>query len=453
MKHTIQMSKIMTVLSKAAILFLLVGIWTVPVQGQDFILGEDDASDDTYDSSWDNSDNGGFGFGDWGLQDDGDNSGHFIGDSRSLAPNDNGGDINTAGEAFGMFGHSNQLSQAFRDLPRALEEGDVLTFDVSVNFRNGNKGFNLRDSNGDFIANFNVGDNNNDGTETYTLFGNDLFNNNYDEETVFSFTFERDENNDLAWQVDRSGGLGGTALGTNTSIDAGNIAQIEFYVDDTSNDDESNLFFNSLQVTNTEVIRSDTSGDWNAPSTWSTNEVPGAGDEVIISDGDEVTLDTDATIRAIEVESGATFTGSDGTARTLTLTDDDTGTLATRNEATFTNNGTFNASTGTLTFQEAATLTNNDTFNAETGTLVFDADGTLTSGLTLHDIEIGGAVNLGGSTIENSLQIDPGGFARSSPAYGNNATLIYDVGDAYDQTNEWPASDAPPPYALKTALH
>ena len=172
-----------------------------------------------------------------------------------------------------------------------------------------------------------------------------------------------------------------------------------------------------------DFFRSKVSGNWTSAASWERSpqgtywadaaEAPGtsSGGRVSIQNGHNITLNTSVSISSLTINSGATFTGSDGSSRTLTLL----------NNATFTNNGTFTASGGKISFAGTGTVSGTCTF--------FDAD-------------LAGGVNFGSSsTISGTLSIKSGGFVSTNAVtYSSGSTLKYDNGGAYgnDQNSfEW----------------
>ncbi len=103
-------------------------------------------------------------------------AGGFIGDSTTLAPGNSGGNINTSGASFGLFGHSGATGEGTRFFDAPLLNGQSFTFQLAVNFRNGNKGIDVRDANSNTIFNLNIGGDiysvNNTGGATTILFDN-----------------------------------------------------------------------------------------------------------------------------------------------------------------------------------------------------------------------------------------------------------------------------------------
>jgi hypothetical protein len=206
----------------------------------------DAANDVTYNDGWSSSDNGGYGFTAWQLDGAAGSGtfGRFTSDSRNLTDSTSGGNINVGGKAFGLYANpqnSGAFSGARRDFTGgALTTSQVLSFAIAVNFRNGNKGFDLRDSNGNSIWNFNVGG------DAYKQNGNNLANQSYSDNTVFSFAFTQNSST-LSWSITRSGGQTGTDSGT-SSIGSGTITGIRFYIAGTDGGNENDFYFNSLQV-------------------------------------------------------------------------------------------------------------------------------------------------------------------------------------------------------------
>ena len=205
--------------------------------------GFDDASQPAYDDGWQNGDNGGTPgtFGAWDLTDNNNDgtdifAGYFIGDSTA-----GGANINSDGVSFGIFANpSDAFATATRTFGTALTIGERFSFDLAVNFRNGNKGFDLRNDSGNTIFNLNIGG------DTYTVNGSSIFNNEYSSNTVFSIQLTQTDATSGTWTITRSGGLSGEESGTYTGVGA----SFKFYVTGTNDGaSENNLYFNNLAVT------------------------------------------------------------------------------------------------------------------------------------------------------------------------------------------------------------
>ncbi|HMP89488.1 MAG TPA: fibronectin type III domain-containing protein [Kiritimatiellia bacterium] len=208
-----------------------------------------------------NTHRGDFHFGDWSF--DGSASsfaGRFIGDSTSGA-----GNINVDGKSFALFGHSGTFAGVARRFAKPeWTTGDTLTFQIAVNFRNGDKGFNLRNSSGQNVWLFLVGRRNNAGgyfvNDSTTSLGD------YHANTIFTFTFTQ-RARDMVWTIVRSGGINATYSGTN-SIPSGVIRDVRFFCANTDNSEAvNNLYFNNFSFT--PAVRG------NAPLTLGERRFPG----------------------------------------------------------------------------------------------------------------------------------------------------------------------------------
>ena len=119
--------------------------------GSNSVIGEDRASN--YGGSFIGASNFGYGFRAWDFTSNG-NAGAFIGSSF-------GGLIDTNGSSFGLYGNpaGSNFIDVKRNLPVNLSVGYALSAAISVNFRNGNKGFSAYSDEGwtQEVFNFNVG--------------------------------------------------------------------------------------------------------------------------------------------------------------------------------------------------------------------------------------------------------------------------------------------------------
>jgi hypothetical protein len=103
-----------------------------PASGaESLVIAEDDASDSAYSKGWDNSKNGGSGFGNWSLttegNDDQRHSGFYIADTKTNA--DLTGIAKNA-KAFGLFANGTGFEQAvaYRAFDKPLQKGDSFSF-------------------------------------------------------------------------------------------------------------------------------------------------------------------------------------------------------------------------------------------------------------------------------------------------------------------------------------
>ncbi|MFN9108494.1 MAG: hypothetical protein ACK5XN_00220, partial [Bacteroidota bacterium] len=166
----------------------------------------------------------------------------------------------------------------------------------------------------------------------------------------------------------------------------------------------------NYSYTLTSSYTSTQTGNFNASSTWGGSQLFD-GASYIISNTHTVTLNSNATIAGITINSGGTFVASDATPRTLTI------------------------ATG-------GTFTNNGTFTAGTGTIVFAGSGTVSGTVSFNNVTISGGVNFGtASTILTSLQMNSGAFINTNaPTYGSVSTLIYNTTGTYGRNLEWSAT-------------
>ena len=127
----------------------------------------------------------------------------------------------------------------------SLGAGDVFSFDLSANYRNGNKGFDLRNA-GTGLFNFNVGSDNyffggtDLGAEGWTYVSDGVYSLEFGfvTETIMNAKITRTSGSD----VTRSYEIPNVAL-------SGPIDNFKFYVSGTDNGEpENNLYFNNLEV-------------------------------------------------------------------------------------------------------------------------------------------------------------------------------------------------------------
>ena len=218
--------------------------------------GFDSAADPVYGGSGAGSFNGKDGgtsvtFGPWSVTTNPSgttSAGSFIGDSTTLAPSNSGGNVNSSGVSFGLFGHSGAFVNAIRSFDSPLSVGQTFSIQLAVNFRNGNKGIDVRDPNGNIIFDLNIGGDvysvNNTGGATTNLFGNV-----YHPNTVFTVELTQTSATEGMWTITRSGGMSGTAssggfpyMGVAASFDLYNVQTTG------AGAAEDNLFFNNIQI-------------------------------------------------------------------------------------------------------------------------------------------------------------------------------------------------------------
>ena len=194
-----------------------------------------------YGGGWTNLSNNGIGFNPWGFTVDAD-------DIVEIANSTVGaGDINTGINSFRIASDNGGDLDVFRTFGggASLGAGDVFSFDLSVNYRNGNKGFDLRSSDiGAF--NFNVGSDNyffggiDLGAEGWTYVNDGVYSLEFGfvTETIMNAKITRTSGSDIT----RSFEIPNVAL-------SGPIDNFKFYVSGTDNAEApNNLYFNNLVV-------------------------------------------------------------------------------------------------------------------------------------------------------------------------------------------------------------
>ena len=230
---------------------LLLASLTALVASSAFALtASDNASN--YGVGWTNGSNFGTGFAAWSLSNnDGGGSapfaGNFIGDSTAGA-----GDINTGtSQSFGLYANPGAaVSIAIRSFSTALSVGDQFSFDLGVNYNDGNKGFNLRTA-GDSIFNFNVGGGASVSSDNATIIPGAGLGYDYGgNDVMIEAVPEVISSSSINYQISRTSSLGYQGIlfsGTVTGI-VGSIDNFQFYNTGSNGGDQNNLYFNNLKV-------------------------------------------------------------------------------------------------------------------------------------------------------------------------------------------------------------
>ena len=195
-----------------------------------------------YGGGWTNLSNNGTGFNAWGFTTD---AGDIVGIADSTV---GAGDINTGINSFRIASDNGNSLDVFRSFGdgTSLGTGYVLSFDLSVNYRNGNKGFDLRNGGtGEF--NFRIAN------DEYIFGSTNLStdeNWNYVSDGVYGLEFEFVTELLMNAKITRTSGED-----TTRSYEIPNIAlsdaidNFKFYVSGTDDDSPNNsLYFNNLEV-------------------------------------------------------------------------------------------------------------------------------------------------------------------------------------------------------------
>lgn len=227
--------------SKITICILNLGMALLVSNGQAATPGGDSPDSPEYaGDKWESGQNGGKGFVGWNLVTQGTDAGARIGDSSSHAMG-----VNTsAGKAFGLYGRGKgSVVNAYRTFDGPLEPGQSFEVQISVNFRNGNKGVDLRKAGDDqTLFNLNVGGD--DYKVNLAASGNGSLGNEYSAKTVFTLTFTQKDSSGGAWKIVRTGGVSSSHEGTYDGVAGG----MKFYVMDTDAGPENDLWLNHLKI-------------------------------------------------------------------------------------------------------------------------------------------------------------------------------------------------------------
>jgi hypothetical protein len=161
-------------------------------------------------------------------------------------------------------------------------------------------------------------------------------------------------------------------------------------------------------------------GNWSSTSTWNSGSVPTSTKNVGIYHN--LTLDQNAEIKSLMINTGATFTASDATPRILTISKSAAGS-----STTLANSGTWANGVGGSTLVFTGAPSSGDAIHATTGTIAFQ-------NLTVN--KTGGSSNVGasfgaGTSLTGTLEIGTGGFISTNPPtgfYGTGAILKFNQG-------------------------
>jgi hypothetical protein len=210
------------------------------------LIASDNASDAAYSGGWNNGTNGGTGFGAWELSQS-DNGGFFRFTSTELAGGNTGADIDVAGMSFGLYGKNDgdlsfDTADAVRNFGAPLATGSTFSISIAVNYRNGNKGIDLRGSSGSTLFNFNVGSD--DYAVNAAASGNGSIGSAYGANTSFRLTFTQDSPTEGTWEILREGSVTDVDSGTYNGLAAG----FKLYVNGTDGSNENNFYANSMSI-------------------------------------------------------------------------------------------------------------------------------------------------------------------------------------------------------------
>lgn len=208
-----------------------------------------------YGGDWTSGSNGGTGFLAWFISSNNNDfdllAGGFLGSST-----DGAGNINTGGVSFGLYASpSGAFVNADRPFSEPLPSGSTLTFQLGVNFDNGNKGFNIYAGTQGEVFNFNVGNGGSVSSANATLTPGSGSGYNYGgNDAVIDISIDVQSASSFTYTITRSSSQGnqGTLLSGTVSDLTELLTGIRFYNSGTEDDQPgNNLYINSLTGTNT----------------------------------------------------------------------------------------------------------------------------------------------------------------------------------------------------------
>ena len=205
-----------------------------------------------YGGSWSNGNNPGSGFLPWSISSNNNGTsifaGSFVGDSTAGA-----GNINTSGVSLGLYANpGSAFVNADRALAVALSSGSTMSFQLALNFDNGNKGFNLFAGSQGEVFNFNVGSGGSVSSANASLSAGSGSGYNYGgSDAVIDFTMTMLSAGSFSYDISRTSGSGfqGTLFSGTVSGLTDNLTGFRFYVSGTDDGAaQNNLYLNNLSV-------------------------------------------------------------------------------------------------------------------------------------------------------------------------------------------------------------
>lgn len=323
-------------------LLILIGLLSFVLNAQQTLF-EDKASN--Y-SSWINGSNLGTGFTSWDLwtqnTDASNYAGHFLGSSSAQAF----GDINSTGQAFGMYGNPvgifpqanaqrflNNTGSAAVAGRQFLLPGQSFLIDLAIAYRNGYKGVDLMDQNFGLLFNFNVQN------DLYSTTTSSDLTWTYSQTSIFNLKVNQTDVNTYEVIITR-----GTDV-YNSGPRTGQFSGFKLYVGNTNDgNDLNNLFFNNLQVQTCAMTTT-----WNGTS-WDKG-LPNSNKNVVITGNYSSTGSISAC--SFQVSNNATVTINSGHTLTVAnnLTVDTGATLQFENSASLIQDNALAINTGNIIYK------------------------------------------------------------------------------------------------------
>lgn len=182
-------------------------------------------------------------------------------------------------------------------------------------------------------------------------------------------------------------------------------------------------------------------GDWSSASSWCDGSVP-SSQSANFKIAHNITLDQAVTVGSLTINSGATFTASDNTARTITISKSTAGTAT-----TLSNSGTWANGTGGSTVIFTGAPSSGDAIHSIAGTIDFDR---ITINKSAGSSNVGASFGTG-TSVTGTLEVGSGGYVATAPPtsfYGSSAILKFNQGtgaiyDVNGSDNSWSTTVVP----------
>lgn len=202
--------------------------------------------------SWTNNSNGGTGFLAWNITSNNNDvtifAGNFLGDSTAGA-----GNINAGGNSFALYANPGAaFVNADRAFATSLAVGNIFSFQIALNFDNGNKGFNLYAGTQGEVFNFNVGSGGSVSSANAVLSPGTGAGYDYGgDDAVLDITITMTTTSSFAYQIARTSSLGnqGVLFSGNVTGLTESVSGFRLYNSGTDNGaNQNNLYANNFTV-------------------------------------------------------------------------------------------------------------------------------------------------------------------------------------------------------------
>lgn len=232
----------------------------------------------------------------------------------------------------------------------------------------------------------------------------------------------------------------------NTSQVNTNGSNSDFYTINLNNNGGSNYSYSTPADFATTAA-----GNWSSTATWLGGSLPSAGSPVTLLHN--VTLDQDATVSTLTINSGVTFTASDASPRTLTISNN--GNTIAPGPTVIANNGTWALGSGASTVAFTGANSSGTNFVQTSGNISFNNASVTNSvvGGTLG-VTLGGASSTLSGTFTLGARSFVHGFSNTS-FYTAGSTFSFNQGSGqnYNVTtsdNSWPFANGAPNISINS---